>query len=38
VLLLLPLFAWWRSRSFEVARWADSDHPKVTESDGDDDD
>ena len=32
-LLLLPLFAHWRSRSFEAARMADSDHAA-----GDDDD
>lgn len=38
LLLLLPLFAWWRARSFEVARWADSDHPKSSTSDEDDDD
>ena len=32
-LLLLPLFAHWRGRSFEAARMADSDHAA-----GDDDD
>ena len=38
-LLLLPLFAAWRAHAFEVRRWADSDHPKVSEaSDSDDDD
>ncbi len=36
-LLLLPLFVAWRSRAFEIRRWADSDHPRETESDDDDD-
>ena len=37
LLLLLPLFAAWRSRAFEIRRWADSDHPRVTESGSDED-
>ena len=35
LLLCFPLLAWWRSWGFEVKRWAESDHPKVTSS-GDD--
>ena len=38
LLLLVPLFAAWRSRAFEVERWADSDHPRVLEIVDDDDD
>ena len=38
LLLLLPLFVLWRSHAFEVARWADSDHPKSTASSGGSDD
>ncbi|MBI3375445.1 MAG: DUF4178 domain-containing protein [Betaproteobacteria bacterium] len=37
-LLFAPLFMSWRARSFEVRRWADSDHPKVSESSGSGDD
>ncbi|MBI4678929.1 MAG: zf-TFIIB domain-containing protein [Elusimicrobia bacterium] len=38
ILLSLPfLWVWWRRRSFEVSRWAESDHPWVTEEDDDDD-
>ena len=35
LLLMLPLWGWWRAKSFESRRWADSDHPR---SGGDDDD
>jgi hypothetical protein len=35
VLLLMPLFAWWRSNAFETERWMNSDHPR---GGGDDDD
>ncbi|PHV12648.1 DUF4178 domain-containing protein [Chitinimonas sp. BJB300] len=28
VILIIPLFCWLRSNSFETERWADSDHPK----------
>ena len=37
ILLLMPLIAWWRTRAFEVQRWADSDHPRDGGSDDDDD-
>jgi hypothetical protein len=36
-LLVLPLFVFWRRRAFEVRRWAESDHPKITFSGSDDD-
>lgn len=36
-LAIFPLYTFVRHRSFEVKRWADSDHPIVTESGGDDD-
>lgn len=38
LLLIFPLFASWRSRAFEVRRWADSDHPKASSDDTDDND
>ncbi len=34
-LVVFPIFHWWRSRSYEVQRWAESDHPKVSTSDSD---
>ena len=34
-LMILPFYGWWRQRSFENERWADSDHPR---GGGDDDD
>ena len=37
ILLLMPLIAWWRTRAFEVQRWADSDHPRDGGGDDDDD-
>ena len=37
LLLLMPLFGWWREKSFETARWADSDHPRTGGDDDDDD-
>ena len=36
LLLLVPLWGWWRAQAFETGRWADSDHPR-NESDDDDD-
>jgi hypothetical protein len=37
LLLALPLgFVFWRQYSFEVARWKESDHPWVSDSDDDD--
>lgn len=36
LLLLVPLWGWWRAKAFETRRWADSDHPR-NESDDDDD-
>jgi len=36
-LVLFPIYTRWRWASFEVRRWADSDHPKISSS-GDDDD
>ena len=38
LLFLLPAWASWRTHSYEVERWADSDHPKSTSSGDDDDD
>ncbi len=38
VLLIVPLVGWWRLRSFESDRWADSDHPSGPGSSSDDDD
>ena len=34
-LLLFPLWATWRGASFEIKRWAESDHPKITSSEDD---
>ena len=34
-LLLFPLWAAWRGASFEIKRWAESDHPKITTSEDD---
>lgn len=34
-LLLFPLWALWRGASFEIKRWAESDHPKITTSEDD---
>jgi hypothetical protein len=36
-LLLFPCILFWRQRAFEVRRWAESDHPMLTFSSGDDD-
>jgi hypothetical protein len=36
-LAIFPVIALWRGTSFEVQRWADSDHPKITSSSDDDD-
>jgi hypothetical protein len=36
-LLLIPAWVFWRQRYFEIQRWADSDHPIITHSSGDDD-
>lgn len=36
-LAAFPIYTRWRMYAFEVARWAESDHPKVSESDDDDD-
>ena len=39
LLVLFPLFTYFRQKSFEVARWAESDHPMVSaSSDSDSDD
>ena len=35
-LFSVPLVGWWRSRSFEARRWADSDHPRGGDKDDDD--
>ncbi|MGB0126503.1 MAG: DUF4178 domain-containing protein [Rhodocyclaceae bacterium] len=35
-LAMFPLLSLWRRASFEIRRWADSDHPKVTSSSDDD--
>ena len=37
LLLLVPLWGWWRAKTFETSRWADSDHPRSGGDDGDDD-
>lgn len=37
LLLLMPLWGWWRAKAFENARWADSDHPRDNSDDDDDD-
>jgi ribosomal protein S27E len=37
-LVAFPIYTAWRRYSFEIARWAESDHPLVTESSDDDDD
>ena len=37
LLLLVPLWGWWRAKAFETARWADSDRPR-SGGDNDDDD
>lgn len=37
-LVAFPIYTRWRWAAFEIRRWADSDHPKVSESSGDDDD
>ena len=34
-LVAFPIFSWWRQKSFEIARWAESDHPIVSESSDD---
>ncbi|GHT94670.1 hypothetical protein AGMMS49545_16340 [Betaproteobacteria bacterium] len=36
VLVIWPLFAFWRLTSFEIKRWAESDHPIVQTADDDD--
>jgi len=39
LLVVPPLFFWWRQWAFELRRWRESDHPMVqASSDGDDDD
>jgi hypothetical protein len=38
LLLLPPIFTWFRSHSFETARWNESDHPRSSRSSGGDDD
>ncbi len=35
-LAAFPIYTRWRMFAFEVARWAESDHPKITEGDDDD--
>lgn len=35
-LMAFPIYTRWRMFAFEVARWAESDHPKITEGDDDD--
>jgi ribosomal protein S27E len=35
-LALFPVYSRWRLASFEIRRWADSDHPKITSSSDDD--
>ncbi len=37
LLLLIPLWGWWRAKAFETKRWADSDHPRSSGDDDDDD-
>nr|ACX33919.1 conserved hypothetical protein [uncultured prokaryote AT3] len=37
-LVAFPVFTWWRQKAFEIARWADSDHPIVSASSDDSDD
>ena len=37
LLLLPPLWGWWRAKAFETSRWADSDHPRSGSDDDDDD-
>ena len=37
LLLLLPLWGWWRAKAFETRRWEDSDHPRSGSDDDDDD-
>jgi hypothetical protein len=32
-LTLIPVIAFWRSRSFEYQRWSESDHPSTSSSD-----
>ncbi len=36
LLLLVPLWGWWRAKAFETSRWADSDHPRSGIDDDDD--
>jgi len=36
-LALFPIYTYMRRRSFEVTRWAESDHPMATSGDGDSD-
>ena len=37
LLLLVPLWGWWRAKAFETSRWEDSDHPRNQSADDDDD-
>ena len=37
LLVAFPVLTFYRQKKFEVERWADSDHPIITESDSDDD-
>jgi hypothetical protein len=37
LLAVVPVIAFFRKSAFEVARWAESDHPLVTEGDSSDD-
>jgi ribosomal protein S27E len=36
LLAVIPVYMFYRKSSFEIARWAESDHPLVTEGDSDD--
>ena len=37
LLAVIPVYMFYRKSSFEIARWAESDHPLVTEGDSSDD-